>query len=265
MKGMSFSKKFVALFIVACLSVLCCGLAACGSSGQNSSAASGSASSSSSSANVKPTDKFIGSWNLAAAESQGLIMSGNFSEMMGLGEIGMFNVKADGTGDLTFAGETVTFTWTEAGNDAITLKLARATGGISEDVPVTYADDALKIEFSQDGQTGALIYTKDGEYSKAKKVSLESAKPITSESQLLGTWKLAGMKMMGITIYGDEGSLAAMTGGTDSSITFEQGGVLKSANSSGTWAVDANGATATVESALGSSPSPLLMQDNMLL
>ena len=275
---MKFGRKFVALAAAVCLSMVCLGLVACGNSASSSAASSSasassaassaaasesaSASSESASASAANTaDKFVGTWTIAAAESQGVTMAGNFGEMIGMSDTGNLTINADGTGEMKLGDEGGAIKWEATGDDAITITAESS----SETVPVTYKNDALFMEITQDGQTANAIFTKDGVYADAKQIDKSQAKPITSEGDLLGTWKLTGMVMMGITIYGDADSLSAMSGDVDQSMTFEQGGTFKSGTSEGTWAVDANGATISGTDITGEYTSPLLMQGDMLL
>ncbi|MBQ9004116.1 MAG: hypothetical protein IJ087_19920 [Eggerthellaceae bacterium] len=268
-------KKLVALVAAICLAVACFGLAACGGgTPASSSSASASASASESSSNASsssfaanPADKFVGSWTFAAAESQGVTMSGNFGALFDMGDSGMLTIKTDGSGTMNFGGETAEFSWAESGSDAIDVTVIGDTKiTIAQTTPITYKDDALFMDIEQDGQAAIAIFTKDGVYAGAKDFALSDAKPISSEANLLGTWKLVGMKMMGIAVYGTSDSLSSMNGGVDQSLTFEAGGVVKIGDTmQGTWAMDANGATITSEDITGVHTYPVLMLDGMLV
>ena len=115
------------------------------------------------------------------------------------------------------------------------------------------------MEMVQDDQSATIIFTQDGTYAGAKQISMAEATPITSEADLIGTWKLVGMDMMGISIYGDADSLGSMMGGeADGTITFEQGGVAKSSSGDESWAIDENGATYTTKGLSGDVACPVM-------
>lgn len=199
---------------------------------------------------------------MAAAESQGVTMAGNFAAMYDMTEVGTITLNEDGTGQMNLGGDSVALKWAETGADAITLTAEATTDYTGESIPVTYKDGALFMSFEQDGQSATAIFTQDGTYDGAKVIDLASAKPITAEADLLGSWKLVGMQMMGITVYGSADALASMSGGTDPTITFEQGGVFKTGETEGTWAVDANGATVTTDDITGTNTYPVLMLED---
>ena len=274
------STRIAALLAVFCLTTACLGLAACGggssssaasassaasSAASSSTAASSSASASASSA-ATTADKFAGTWKIAGAEYQGLTMGGNFADLAGVQEDTSLVIKTDGTGSMTMEGETIELVWTEAGSDAITIKSPdESKAALAEGVPITYKDGALFMEMEMEGDKGTIIYTQDGNYAGAKQISMDATKPISSDSELLGTWKLVGMNMGGVSLYGNADALAAMTGGNDTSITFEAGGVAKIGDTeSGTWAIDSNGATLTTEGTSGTVACPIAMLDGEL-
>ncbi|HAM16776.1 MAG TPA: hypothetical protein DCP91_13180 [Eggerthellaceae bacterium] len=275
-----------------CAAMLCmsCGaLAACGSQG-GSASASASASSSAASA----TDKFVGEWKLAGAETQGITVAGDFSQLIGTSMTMGLTIAADGTGTFSYNGQAVNVAWEASGDDAITLKgtepetsasaasasadaasasasadanasaeaaaasagadaAAAASGQVdsalqsAEGVKVAYRADveALAMEITEQSMTLTALFTADGKLSGMPEISAEAAQPITSESDLLGSWKLSGMNMMGITMYGDISSLAAIAGesGTDTSLVLEEGGKGTMSGSAVTWTVGPEGAT----------------------
>ena len=59
-------------------------------------------------------------------------------------------------------------------------------------------------------------------------------------------------------MYGDAESLAAASPSMDTKITFAEGGVLKADSQEGTWAVDGNGATATMQGMNGPEAYPVV-------
>ena len=97
-------------------------------------------------------------------------------------------------------------------------------GDSSEPVEFTIEDDVLKGTIESDGQTVTMLFTKDGNLPGALSIDTEKATPITSEADLVGDWKLTGMSMMGMMVYGDADTLSSISGDADTSITFEEGG-----------------------------------------
>ena len=186
-------------------------------------------------------------------------MGGNFGEMLGVDNGIAMTLNADGTGSMVYGEETVDLSWATEGSDAIYVTVQGGELATQEAMLVSYKDDALFMPFEEDGQQATLIFTKDGNYAGAKQISVADATPITSEAQLLGTWKLAGMNMGGVSMYGDVESMTAAMGGEDSSITFKEGGAVEMTGSEGTWAIDANGATLTSTDITGTNTVPVLM------
>lgn len=207
-----------------------------------------------------PKEKFAGSWKLAAAESEGVTMSGNFSEMLGMSDTGMLNIKEDGTGDINLGEDSnAALSWSLKSDDVISLKPEKTTEKIGDFVEVKWKDDALFMDMEQDEKKATAIFTRDGVYADARQIDMAEAEPITSEKELLGKWKMTGMKIMGITVYGDPEALSAMSGGEDSdtSVTFKEGGVAVAASGEGSWKVDKDGATYTSEGFSGPITCPV--------
>ena len=185
-------------------------------------------------------------------------MSGDFAALYDDDMEMALVVNADGTGTFTFGGEAAPFTWTEKSPTAITLEIqttsddsasdssasasASAAAAETTTVDVTCEDGALFMEMQSDDYTGTVIFTADGTFAGAKEISIASAKPITSEDALVGTWKLSGLNMMGINMYGDADALAAMAGSEDMTVTFEKGGKATMSGSDMTYTVGADGA-----------------------
>ena len=270
------STRFVALIAILCLAMACFGLAACGggssssaasassaaSSGASSSAAASSSASASASSAATTTDKFVGTWKVAALQSQGVTMGGNLGEVTGVDEDTDLVINADGTGSMTFSGDKVDIAWTE-NKEGISIKPSNAENAeLAGEITATYEDGALFVTMAMDGQEGMLIYTQDGTYAGVKQISMEGAKAITSESELLGTWKLAGLNMMGVSMYGDSESLSAAMSSMDPYLKFDKDGIATWSGMSCTWKVDASGSTLTYEGLNGQATSPILMSDD---
>lgn len=236
------------------------------SAASESASASSSEASASASAAADSGEGVIGKWTLAAAEQNGVIMGGNFGELLGIGDAGTLTFEADGTGTIVFGEEPGTFSWAEEADGTIHLTpTSESEAMIQSTVPITLKDGTLFMEVEQNDQKATAIFTRDGNYAGAKQISLEGAVPITSEEELLGTWGLVGMNMGGISMTGDSGSLESMMAGGESKITFKEGGVAEMSVGDGTWAVDANGATITSDGLTGKVTCPILKLGDEIL
>lgn len=259
-------KKFrtylVSVIAALCLMLACVSLVACsGGSSSSSSAASSSAASSSaaSSKAASPSEQIVGTWKVAAAEQNGLILGGNFGQLLGVGDNGGLTFNADGTGTLTLNSETYSFTWTEGDGGTINIAPQSENAIMKQSiVPVTIKDGAVFMSMEDNGQQGNLIFTKDGNYDKAKQISMADAKPITSEAALLGTWTMVGMNMGGISAYGNAEALKGAMGGSETSVTFKEGGVADLSDGTGSWTIGANGATLTSTDITGTHTVPVM-------
>lgn len=240
-------KKYLALLCATMLAVCCLALAACGG-GNASSAASGSGSAASSSA--APEVSLVGDWKLAGLETQGVTMAGDMSAAFG-SDVGMTLSFADGgKGTATFNGEAAEFTW-EKTADGATVTIASGgealegvTGG-SSTLNVTLEDGVLSLVMSDETMTGTMLFTQDGVLPGMVEISVAKATPITDEGMLTGDWKLAGMSMMGMNMYGDSASIAAVAGSSDTSISFSADGTCKMSGADATYKVSAEGAEIT--------------------
>ncbi|MBO4352272.1 MAG: hypothetical protein J5818_02130 [Eggerthellaceae bacterium] len=244
-------KKILALLCASMLCVCCLALAACGG-GASSSAASSSATSaasesassaaaaSSSATAASPEQLFAGEWKIAAMQTEGITIAGDFSMIIGDNDV-VLNLNADGSANFTMEDETIDGTWKTTGGTAAELTLNDKT------VPLSYEDDAVFMEMEDEDFSGTMIFTKDGTYAKMPEVTAEGAKAITSESELIGTWNLCAMNMMGISMYGDSDALSNMSGGTETTMTIEQGGKATLMGDEATWTVDASGASIVID------------------
>lgn len=209
-----------------------------------------------------PADKFVGKWILAAAESQGITMAGDFGKMMGIEDEGMIKINEDGTGKISLGDDPVKLTWTQKSDDTITLKAEEETDAVEDEVDLVYKDESLRMTMEEDGKEGTAIFTHDGTYSEARIINMEEAQLITSEKELIGTWKLAGMNLYGISIYGDPEKLAEMSGGEDMKITFNEDGTADLNGEKGKWEVTEEGATLTFSDTSGDHKSPVKKLDD---
>jgi hypothetical protein len=257
-------KKYLAMLCATMLCVCCLALAACGGSSSSSAAASGSASASASASASSSAAQatFVGDWKLAAIEYENIMMSGDFDAMFGDGMNMTLSIKEGGTGTMGFGGDTTNIKWTEKGADAISITPeATSENPNPQTFDATLKDGALSMLMEQDSFSGTVFFTKDGTYAGATAISVDNAKPITSEDALVGTWNLIGMNMLGINMFGSGEDLSAMAGGTDTAITFEKGGKVTFMGESTTYTVGADGAAI----AEGDLSVPIKALDNNIL
>lgn len=162
-------------------------------------------------------------------------MVGDFSSILGVEASMNFTVNADGTAKMSYGEESVDLTWKIDGKN-ITFSSADAT------IPATFEDGAIIMTSNDESFVGQFIFTKDGTYDKASVISSENATPITSADGLVGTWSLSAMNMMGISMYGEASSLAALTGeSADTTLVFNADGTASFMGTSMSYTVDGNG------------------------
>ncbi len=245
-------RKYVAMLCAAMLFVCCLALGACSNGGSASASASGSASAASASASSASAQaSFAGDWKLAAVETQGITMAGDLEAVLGDGNNLGLVIKEDGTGTMTFGGETANFKWEQKDASTITITPEATSSSASsgsttqKTADVTMKDGALFMALEEDSFTGDAIFTKDGTYDDAKLIKTADAKAITSADSLVGTWTLCGMNMMGISMYGDAKALSAMAGDTDTTLVFDKDGKVTMMGSDAQYTVGADGAAIT--------------------
>lgn len=208
---------------------------------------------------------YVGTWKLAAAGSEGITMAGNFSDLMGVEDKATLILYENGTGEMSFDEDPTKFTWVETGENKITLiptEGSKEGSNTNKTIDAIYKDEALFMDMEEDGKTATMIFTHDGKYAEARIISLDNATPITSEDDLIGVWKMTGMNLMGISIYGSAEALSAMSGGQDMSITFEKSGKAVMSDNEGTWKVTDKGATFTSNDITGTHTSPVMKLGN---
>ena len=167
-------------------------------------------------------------------------MSGDLSAVLGESEV-ILTLNADGTASFTMGDEAMDGAWKVTGDTAADLTINEQT------VPLSYEDDAVLMAMESEDFSGTMILTKDGTYAKLPAITSEGAKAITSEDALIGNWSLCGMNMMGISMNGDSASLAAVAGDTDMTMNIEKGDSATLMGEEATWAIDADGASITLE------------------
>ncbi|MBE6039524.1 MAG: hypothetical protein E7219_01030 [Clostridiales bacterium] len=254
-------KKLLTLLIAICMIMSMGILAACGGSSGGESSDSGSGTETAEPA-ADPEEKFAGDWKLAAAESEGVYMAGNFTELLELSDEGNGNVtltiNANKTGVINLGDESANFTWELKSDDVITITPETETDKVGETADISYKEDALWLTIVQEEKEASLIYTKDGIFADAKDFNMADAKDITSKDELVGKWTLTGMKLMGIAMYGDAEALKnATSSGEEVSINFKEDGTAEMNGNAGTWEVTSDGATMTSTDVTGTHTYPV--------
>lgn len=250
------------LLALACLPLMACSASQSPSGGDEAVAADSFEGAEENGTDVAPStdpaQKFVGTWKIAAVEQKGVTMGGNFGELLGVDENGDLVISDNGTGTMAMGEESAPLSWAPETEDSIYVTIQSEDGVSTQEATlVTLKDDALFFPYEQDGEKVTLIYTSDGMYANARQISTEGTEAITSESELLGTWKTVGLNMGGISMYGEADRLEEAMGGGESSITFEEGGVAAMSSGDGTWTVGANGATITSEGLTGKTTCPI--------
>lgn len=255
-------KKLLTVILAICVIMSTGMLAACGGGGGTGDAGDGTGTAETQK-DADPAEKFTGDWKLAAAESQGVYMAGNFTELLELSDEGNGNVtltvNADKTGVINLGDESAGFTWELKSDDVMTITPQTDTDKVGETADISYKKDALWLTIEQDEQEASLIYTKDGIFPDAKDFRLSDATPITSDKDLIGKWSLSGLKLMGIAMYGEGEALKNATNGTDMYIDFKEDGKAEISNGSGgSWEVNSEGAAITYSDSMGTHTLPVL-------
>ena len=255
-------KKLLTVLLAICLIMSTGMLAACGGGGGMGDAG-GSAGTAETQKDADPAEKFTGDWKLAAAESQGVYMAGNFTELLELSDEGNGNVtltvNADKTGVINLGDESADFTWEMKSDDVMTITPQTDTDKVGETADISYKKEALWLTIEQEEQEASLIYTKDGIFPDAKDFRLADATPITSDKDLIGKWSLSGLKLMGIAMYGEGEALKNAANGVDMYIDFREDGKADISNGSdGSWEVSSEGATITYSDSMGTHTLPVL-------
>lgn len=257
------NKKTLSAVVVLGMLMLLTVLVGCGDS------SGGEESSEFASASIQvadPVERYAGSWTVAAVETQGLIMAGDLevlTDMNDVNDVGVMNLNADGSGTITLEekdkNNTVMFNWaiSENNDKAFVLRPEETTGILGKTARVTYKDNALFMEVNQDDQNATIIFTRDGRYAGAKEISMNTAAPIVSRDELLGQWKMTGMNLMGVSMYGSVDDLKKICGGIDTTVTFKEDGVAEMTNGDGTWVIDRSGATLLPGGAMRTNPCPV--------
>ncbi len=232
------------LLLCACAVAMCLVLSACGGGEANS-------VESSSSQPVNPAEKFIGDWQVAAAQSQGITMVGDFSQLIGGSSNMQITINADNTGSMSYNDESFNLTWEQNGDNAIKITPETTTQEIQQ-VDLTYNAEyeALEMNLEDAGTAGTILFSRSGAIEGLKAISTANATDITSEADLVGTWKLSSVNMMGVSMYGDADTLAeAMAPSSesiDTTLAIEEGGTASLMGTSATWEAGSDGAAISI-------------------
>lgn len=215
-----------------------------------------------------PAKKFVGDWKLASAETNGVRLVGDIAAVMGTDGTMEFSFAEDGKGTFSFNGESVDVTWELKDDDNINIEIEQAASDEDQDeeksetttITAAYKDDELTVDMEEYG--GTMVFTHTGKSKQYAEIVTDDATDITSKDALVGEWKLTGMNLMGISVYGNSESLGSFAGQSfDANIAFDADGTGKIADSDLTWTVDDNGATLSIEG----STAPIKQLDSQIL
>ena len=263
-------KKHLSALLAIMLCVCCLALAACGGSSSPSStkADSGSSAAASSKATEEataedPSEKFIGTWKLAGAETQGVTLVGDLSSM-NVGSAQLV-IKDDGTGEMSMDDQKTAFTWEQTGDNTLTLALESQSKNetIDKAPEVIYEDGLLKIAIEANDQSGALLFSTDGKIEGMASLSMDDATAVTSEDELIGSWKISGVSYGGAYMFGDAASLAAINGSEEMVVTFDKDGKATMLGDEAKWSIGDDGAV--IEDDSGLSIAVKALGDDILM
>ena len=255
-------KKRMTLLITALLCATALVLPACGGS-------SGSAGGGGTAAEEKvdPSAKFVGTWKFAAAQIQGITMTGDISTFIEGADDGIIlTITEDGKGSLALGEDSADLTWELTDDETITLTVDKKSDDTSTDeiidesqpVPVKYLDGALSMEMKNEDMSGAMIFSQDGTWAGATMISADSLTEITDSKDLVGEWKLTGVTMQGVCMYGSAEDLSSIVPtDTDTTISINDDGTAKAMGEDMEWKVDDSGAKLVA----GGSELPLKAYD----
>ena len=189
------NKRFLAIIVAAMLALGVLGLAAC--SGGSSSGSGGSSKSSAS--QKSPEEAVIGDWELAAAEYQNCLLSGDLSTIIG-GNMELTFDK-DGKASISLGSQNESCEW-EIDKNTVTL----VEGKNEIEIEYNSKDGTLTLDMGQiqSGFKGmTIIFVNDDSTYEAPSYNLKSAEPFTSLKDVEGKWSLSGAVMQGVSMTGD--------------------------------------------------------------
>lgn len=218
---------------------------------------------------IDPSEKFIGTWKLAALKTQGVTMVGDFASIFDVAGMASEDVDTSeidtsqgvvsvtvaqgGTGSMSYLGESVNLTWELSNDETLVATLERAETSEADEsvladtntISFVYQNGALVASLPMDEQEATMTFTADGTVADLQAIDLSKAIAVTSADQLTGTWQMSAMCMMGMTAYSDPASLAQIYGGgsdVDVSLTFGDDGSVNFMGSDAMLVVDDEGA-----------------------
>lgn len=172
------------------------------------------------------------------------------------------SVAEGGTGIITRNDEQSDFTWELKDDNTLAIVPQNPEAGL-DSLNATYADGTLAFEMSDEEFSGKVILSKDGTAPGYEPVSAANAKNVTAASEVVGTWKMTGVIMSGISMYGDPQTLSeAMGGSLDSTLVVNEDGTAQAMGENVEWKLDSNGATIDIG---GGTQAPMKLLDGDLL
>ena len=255
-------KKRLQVVLVALVCAFAIALAACGGGSGGSAGGSGGGSGDAV-VQVDPSEKFIGTWKLAGAETQGVTLVGDLSSM-NVGSAQLV-IKDDGTGEMSMDDQKTAFTWEQTGDNTLTLALESQSKNetIDKAPEVIYEDGLLKIAIEANDQSGALLFSTDGKIEGMASLSMDDATAVTSEDELIGSWKISGVSYGGAYMFGDAASLAAINGSEEMVVTFDKDGKATMLGDEAKWSIGDDGAV--IEDDSGLSIAVKALGDDILM
>lgn len=212
---------------------------------QNETAAQTEAESSEAATQSATDGSFFGVWKLAAAHTDGLTIAGDFSMLFRDVESIAMELRDDSTATMSFGDIDVDFTWEKV--DDANLRVVRpsdeadvdATGvlGAYETADLSLKDHSLVMSFGEGDEVSTeLVFTADGSLKGYEPLATDKAADIATSDDLVGTWRLSGLRISTVTLYGTADVLAELVdASTDTTMTINEDGTGTVMGSSFTW------------------------------
>lgn len=188
---------------------------------------------------------FFGTWKLAVAKTDGLTIAGDFSMLFRDVESISIELRDDTTATMSFGEVVVDFTWEKV--DDTNLRIVRsgddaedsATGvlGAYDAVSLSLKDESLVMTLGEGDEVSTeLIFTADGTLKGFEPLATDKATDIATSEELVGEWKLSGLRISTVTLYGDADVLVEMVdASTDTTMSIREDGTGTVMGSSVTW------------------------------
>ena len=202
--------------------------------------AQATADSGSETANAR-TDKFLGDWQAAGYEANGITMTGDI-QTMGQGWDLTLSVDEGGAGTFSYGGDDFPVNW-HVVDDTLSIESEMPSAGeqmllgfrdTSYDeqdyiaAGFTYADGSLMLPLSEYEQ---IILTKDGTIADMPAIQADELEPLASAENVMGAWQLSAVVTDGTTFYGPEATLLQFIfgmeeeDGASASLSFNEDGM----------------------------------------